>query len=135
MGSNDPPPPSPQARSPSPLNFYFVLIQIGYFTYIYAKYDCAYAYYAVPVKTAKCKLITLSHVTVLVHCTCSQLLHVCHQTRHQSMGSKDSQNGYFVDFSIYTGKEERLLSRGLDPRLSPPWQHNYLVVYFDNFFT
>ena len=37
-------------------------------------YDCAYAYYAVPVMTAKCKLITLSHVTVLVVCTCSQLI-------------------------------------------------------------
>ena len=33
---------------------------------MHAKYDCTYAYYAVPVMTAKCKLITLS---------C--LLHVC----------------------------------------------------------
>ena len=39
--------------------------------FMYAKYDCVYAYYAVPVMTAKCKLITLSHVTVLVVCMCS----------------------------------------------------------------
>ena len=51
----------------------------------------------------------------------------------------DSSNGYFVDFTVYTGKEGNVAVKGLGFQvvlsLAKQLQGKHHVVYFDNFFT
>lgn len=51
----------------------------------------------------------------------------------------DSHNGYFVDFTVYTGKQGNEAVKGLGSQvvlsLTAQLQGKHHVVYFDNFFT